>query len=280
VRVVDGGKILIDIAYDDGDKEEGASGENLRRVGPSKADSAAAEKVRLDDSLSSTGRVKAALSVSFSDEVGLDLERSHDDLPKYKPSTSSSSSEHRRGEGESAESKGPGGLRPSERGGIFAVEEETEDGAAAVNAVDILSPRKSYGAGKSSASASDGKADDGGPHDDPADALNPGLRQFLAASGMGGSGNDFDFSVPGKGAGSAFSPSGGGGSGAGAKGMLADPQQQFFAPGSRVLALNNRGKWGEATVTRVTSDGSCSVRYDAGDFDFGLGPHRLKPLAQ
>ena len=54
--------------------------------------------------------------------------------------------------------------------------------------------------------------------------------------------------------------------------------RDFFAPGSRVLALNNRGQWRDATVTRVTSDGACSVRYDeGGDFDFGLPLARLKP---
>jgi hypothetical protein len=37
--------------------------------------------------------------------------------------------------------------------------------------------------------------------------------------------------------------------------------------------------WVEGTVTRVTSDGSTSVRLDTGEFEFGLPASKIKPAA-
>jgi len=84
VRVADGGAVLLNLLYDDGDKEEGALAANVRRVGGSRADSAKVSRsfenfstvesdvARKADEGGPSGRPASLnvsrLSVSFADE--------------------------------------------------------------------------------------------------------------------------------------------------------------------------------------------------------------------
>ena len=212
VRVVDG-LPAFNLLYDDGDKEEGARPENVRRVGPSKADAS-----------------PSRLSVSFSDErgLGLELARSpfrvssaavplHGAVPSFVDSNDV-------GKTSEVGPRSPWVVRADP---TFELEDDIEVDS------DLCAVGK-RGDALIGVAPSDSKA-------------------VTATSSVA------TVSVPG------LQPH-----------PTAGPA---VAPGARFLALGSRSNaWLPATITRVTSDGLVSLRFDNGDFDFGVAPSRLASL--
>jgi hypothetical protein len=92
-----GGMVVFDIAYDDGDSEQGATAANIRHTAPLEITPIAAERDPFTDTNASfaslNASAKSRLSVTFSDDHELDLERSHDEpATRYAPQKPTSGS--------------------------------------------------------------------------------------------------------------------------------------------------------------------------------------------
>ena len=57
------------------------------------------------------------------------------------------------------------------------------------------------------------------------------------------------------------------------------PAAVSFAVGQRVKAnYKNAGKWYRGAIDKALPDGSYAIKFDDGDYESGVPPHRVRPL--